>query len=224
MLQKLMKLDPEMYAKLIDLTQLETVDGNVIYEKDNKTYKIPQEHYKYWDNMLQSYNTKLVFTMTIDPKYEETYQKNINQQKDFIDKTLQSEFQKHNLEYIYTYELQRNGNVHVHGILCTDHAITYEKIQKIRSNIRKLSQDKKSIKGKSKNRIIIIEPIKNFNKCIAYCLKEYSNPVFPYTKRLKSNNSNNVANEHSSFFIAEVAPQLSLRSEDDSEWPTVTFN
>ena len=220
-IQKLIKDHPEMYNQLVDLIQLETIDGRKIYEKEGKTYMIPENDFNYWYDNLSEYSCKLAFTVTIDPKFMTSTDK--YQQKTFIDLILKSEFEKYNLEYIYTYELQGNGNVHVNGIMCTNQVFTHKTVEKIRSSIRKLSQHPEQIRKHKKNRIIVIEPVKHLQKCIAYCLKEYENPLYPYSKRLILNNSNkDIMNTKK--IILEQTPQLSLRSEDVSDWPTVSFD
>lgn len=220
-LEKLMLKYPDMYKHLTELIECEVVDGKKIYKKSDNIYKVPVEPYNYWYDKISTYNTKLMFTMTLDPKFK-LITKNIDQQKQFIDIVLKHELEKNNLEYIYTYEQQKNGNVHVHGIIVTNQVITHHKIQKIRSEIRKQCQEKEQISKIKKNRIITIEPIRFLDKSILYCLKEYEKPLFPYSKRLISNNS--IKDVDTKKIKPELIPQLSLRSEDMSDCITVSFD
>ena len=134
--QQLLERYPDIYKHLSDLVQLETKNNKKIYSKSDITYYIDIDIFNYWINNITSNNTYLMFTLTLDPKFS-GFTKNNDHQKLIIDSAISKIISQ---QYIYTYELQKNKNLHIHGFIM-DNQITESQIKDIKCKIRKELQD-----------------------------------------------------------------------------------
>lgn len=194
-----------------------TDDGkDIIYQKGNVEYLIPEQIYEHYLDHIGSYNVHLFFTITLDPKYVK-FKNDLKTQKQLIDNTIDKNFKPYN--YLYTYELQQNGNLHVHGFLLTDY-LSDSKKTLLRRDVRADLTNHYDRKGI--NRTIQLEKPINLTKSILYTIKELKDPIyFPTKKVLKRNNM--ILNQNKLNFIKEIQKEEEV-PDDDKEHILVSFN
>jgi hypothetical protein len=190
-------------------------EKDIKYTRGEVEYLIPSNIYENYSDHIISYNTHLFFTITLDPKYK-NFKQDITHQKQLIDSTIDKHFKSYN--YIYTYELQNNGNLHVHGFLLTDY-ISDSKKTLLRRDVRADLTNHYDRKGV--NRIIDIQKPKDLVSTILYTLKEMKDPLYYPTKKvIKRSDKQNIQNKSKFFKILKQEEQ----SSDSIDQITISFD